>query len=211
MANKAKLPSTQQFLDIAEIKEDVVILKDGTLRAVLLCSSVNFALKSENNQEAILLQFQNFLNTLDFAVQIVIHSRRFDVRPYLALLEGRLKAQESELMQIQTREYIGFVRSFTENTAIMSKSFFVVVPYSPTPVKLKGGLPIGIRRAHPAPAAASSDFNENRTQLEQRMAIVEQGLTRCGLRTARLGTDEEIELFYKLFNPGEEQRHAAVQ
>ena len=208
MAQSAK--PTQEFVPISEIRDGIIVLRDGGLRAVLMVSSVNFALKSEDNQEAILLQFQNFLNTLDFAAQIVIHSRRFDVRPYLALLEERLKKQASELMQIQTREYIGFVRSFTESTAIMSKSFFVVVPYSPTPVKLKGGLPIGIRRAHPAPATASSDFNENRTQLEQRIAIVEQGLTRAGLRTARLGTDEEIELFYKLFNPGEEQKPAAV-
>jgi hypothetical protein len=170
-----------------------------------MVSSVNFALKSEENQQAILLQFQNFLNTLDFSAQIVIHSRRFDVRPYIGLLEERLKKQDSELMQIQTREYIDFVRSFTESTAIMSKNFFIVIPYSPTPVKLKGGLPIGIRTKNATPAVVSADFNENRTQLEQRISIVEQGLTRCGLRTARLGTDEEIELFYKLFNPGEEQ------
>jgi len=200
---------TQEFVPISEIRDGVLVLRDGGLRSVLMVSSVNFALKSEENQQAILLQFQNFLNTLDFSVQIVIHSRRFDVRPYISLLEERLKKQESELMQIQIREYIGFVRSFTESTAIMSKTFFIVVPYSPTPVKLKGGLPIGIRKTGTS-ASVNTDFNENRTQLEQRIAIVEQGLTRCGMRTARLGTDEEIELFYKLFNPGEEQKPAPV-
>ena len=199
---------TQEFVPISEIRDGVLILRDGGLRALLMVSSVNFALKSEDNQEAILLQFQNFLNTLDFSVQIVVHSRRFDVRPYLALLEERVKAQETELLKIQTREYIGFVRSFTESTAIMSKTFFITVPYSPTPVKLKGGLPVGFRK-NQSKSATASDFNETRPKLEQRISIVEQGLTRCGLRTARLGTDEEIELFYKLFNPGEEQ-HAAV-
>ena len=192
---------TQEFVPISEIRDGILVLRDGGLRAVLMVSSVNFALKSEDNQEAILLQFQNFLNTLDFSTQIVIHSRRFDVRPYIALLETRVKAQQTELLE--------FVRSFTESTAIMSKTFFIVVPYSPTPVKLKGGLPIGFRHKNQTATAATSDFNENRTQIEQRISIVEQGLTRCGLRTARLGTDEEIELFYKLFNPGEEQ-HAAV-
>ncbi len=201
---------TQEFVPISEIRDGVLVLSDGGLRALLMVSSVNFALKSEDNQEAILLQFQNFLNTLDFSVQIVVHSRRFDVRPYLALLETRMKAQDTELLKIQIREYIGFVRSFTESTAIMSKSFFIAVPYSPTPVKLKGGLPIGLRRKSGATTVGSADFNESRTQLEQRAAIVEQGLTRCGLRTARLGTDEEIELFYKLFNPGEEQKAAAL-
>lgn len=200
---------TQEFVPITEIRDGVLVLRDGGLRAILMVSSVNFALKSEDNQEAILLQFQNFLNTVDFSVQIVIHSRRFDVRPYLALLEARIKVQQNELLKIQTREYIGFVRSFTESVAIMSKTFFIAIPYSPTPVKLKGGLPIGLRRKNPTAAVATTDFNENRTQLEQRVSIVEQGLTRCGLRTARLGTDEEIELFYKLFNPGEEQ-HAVV-
>ena len=205
-----KTKPTQEFVPINEIRDGVLVLRDGGLRALLMVSSVNFALKSEDNQEAILLQFQNFLNTLDFSVQIVVHSRRFDVRPYLALLETRMKAQDTELLKIQIREYIGFVRSFTESTAIMSKSFFIAVPYSPTPVKLKGGLPIGLRRKSGATTVGSADFNESRTQLEQRAAIVEQGLTRCGLRTARLGTDEEIELFYKLFNPGEEQKAAAL-
>lgn len=207
MPTKAR--PTQEFVPISEIRDGLLVLRGGGLRAVLMVSSVNFALKSEDNQEAILLQFQNFLNTLDFSVQMVVHSRRFDVRPYLALLEERVKAQEAELLKIQIREYIGFVRSFTESTAIMSKTFFIVVPYSPTPVKLKGGLPVGFRSKSASPTQNSTDFSENKTQLEQRIAVVEQGLTRSGLRTARLGTDETIELFYKLFNPGEEQ-HAAV-
>src|SRR3989338_6299018 len=122
--------ASQDFVKIKEIRDGIVILKDGGLRAILMCSSINFALKSEDNQAAIISQFQNFLNSLDFSVQIVVQSRRFDVRPYIATLEEREKGQKNELLKLQTREYIGFIKKFTENTNIMNKSFFVIVPYS---------------------------------------------------------------------------------
>ena len=131
MFNFSKPQPTQEFVPIKEVRDGIVVLKDGSYRAILLVSSINFALKGAGEQQAIIGQFQNFLNSLDFSVQIFIQSRRLDIRPYIALLEERVKEQTNDLMKIQIREYIGFIKNFTENTNIMSKSFFVTIPYSP--------------------------------------------------------------------------------
>ena len=201
--------ATQDFVPIKEVRDGVVILKDGSMRAVVLASSVNFSLKSDDERNAILAQFQDFLNSLDFSVEITIQSRRLDIRPYIALLEEQYKKQLNDLMKIQTREYIGFVKKFTENTNIMTKSFFVVVPYDPAILSTKGGIGGGLfqkKSAEDVSRAKQASFEENRTQLEQRVSVVEQGLVRSGIRVIRLGTEEVIELFYKVFNPGDSEK-----
>lgn len=197
--------SSQDFVPIKEVKDGVVILKDGSMRAVLMTSSVNFALKSTEEQQSILFQFQNFLNTLDFSVQISVQSRRLDIRPYIALLENRLREQTNDLMRIQIKEYIEFVKTFTANTNIMTKSFFIIVPY--TPAKISVGK-VGFLNKEKKTDAQNKieDFEENRTQLDQRVSIVEQGITRTGVRAVKLGTEEVIEIYYKLFNPGDVEK-----
>ncbi|HET8574630.1 MAG TPA: hypothetical protein VFM02_00455 [Candidatus Paceibacterota bacterium] len=196
---------TQDFVPIKEIRNGVVILKNGGLRSVLMASSINFALKSPEEQQAILLQFQNFLNVLEFSVQIYVQSRKLDIRPYIAMLEGRIKAQTSELMRIQTTEYIEFVKKFVEDANIMSKTFYLVIPYDPAPNIKKAGLlsKIGAKPSKEEEQEEKDSIEEHRSQLEQRTSIVEQGLSRTGVRVAQLGTEELIELYYKIFNPGE--------
>jgi type IV secretory pathway VirB4 component len=206
MADSSK--TTQEFVPIKEVRDGVVILKDGGLRALLLASSVNFALKSADEQTSIILQFQNFLNSLDFSVQMFIQSRRLDIRPYLALLEERYKNQFSDLLKIQTREYIEFIRKFTESTSIMSKSFFVVVPYTPAVLSTKKSSLFAKKNS--TASGTSGDFEENLSQLEQRLGVVSQGLTRCGIRVVQLGTEEVIELFYRIFNPGDTEKPIPV-
>jgi len=201
--------ATQEFVPISEVRDGIVMLKDGSMRAIVLASSLNFSLKSDDERNAIILQFQDFLNSLDFPVQMSIQSRRLDIRPYIALLEERYKVQTNDLMKIQTREYIEFVKKFTETTNIMTKSFFVVVPYDPAIVNLKGKSPLSIlQKKSPTEEAQNkeSNFEENRSQLEERVSVVEQGLQRCGIRVVRLGTEEVIELFYKIFNPGDTEK-----
>ena len=204
--------STQDFVPVSEVRDGIVILKDGSLRAILLASSINFALKSEDEQTAFIVQFQNFLNSLDFSVQIFVQSRMLDIRPYIATLEVQFKGQLDDLMRIQIREYIEFIKSFTEAANIMTKNFFVVVPYSSTSVSAAGVskmLPFGNKK--PDVAAANKSFEEQVTQLEQRISIVQQGLVRTGVRTVQLGTEEAIELLYKMFNPGEEGKPMVLQ
>lgn len=202
--------TTQEFVPIQEIRDGVVILKNGGMRSIILASSLNFALKSQDEQGSILMQFQNFLNSLDFSIQIFIQSRKLDIRPYTALLEDRYKEQVTELMKIQVREYIEFIKTFVENTNIMSKSFFVVIPYDPPTINISSNpfskiLP-GKGDTKTQNETADQQFKEYRSQLEQRVAVVEQGLVRCGIRAAELGTEEVVELYYKLFNPGETEK-----
>jgi hypothetical protein len=199
--------ATQEFIPIREIRDGVMILKDGAMRSILMVSSTNFALKSAEEQNSIIFQFQNFLNSINFSVQIFVQSRRLDIRPYIALLENRLKEQTSDLMKVQMREYIKFIHTFTDENNIMKKSFFIVISY--TPPTLDVGKASGLKNlfGKKGPATtAKENFEEQRTQLDQRVSVVEQGLIRCGLRAVQLGTEELIEVFYKLFNPGDVEK-----
>ncbi len=193
----------QQFVPVQEVRDGIVVLKDGTLATVILVSSINLSLKSYDEQRATLMQFQGFLNTLDFPIQIVIQSRRYDVRPYILTLQNRLLEQTEPLLQVQTREYIQFIQTFTDQVNIMRKSFFVVIPYVPAIISQDKGVGKVFSFLSRKKVDTVSDFEEERTQLEERMSVVEQGLTRLGLRIAQLGTQEVIELLYKTFNPGE--------
>ncbi len=206
MPTKAKKTRpSQDFVPVKEVRDGIVTLKNGGLRAVLMASSLNFALKSEDEQNAFIMQFQNFLNSLDFSVQISIQSRKLDIRPYIATLEDRLKETIDELMRIQIREYIDFIKSFTEAANIMTKHFFVIVPYTPATINVSNSsilskMPWSKKGTTPK---VDLSFDENVSQLEQRVSIVQQGLVRSGVRTVQLGTEEIVELLYKIFNPGE--------
>ncbi|MBP9711271.1 MAG: hypothetical protein KBD50_03400 [Candidatus Pacebacteria bacterium] len=205
---KVKAKGTQEFVPLKEVRDGIVILKDGSLRMLLMASSINLALKSSDEQQAIIGQFQNFLNSLEFPLQFFIESRELDIRPYLALLEERNAVELDDLMKIQIREYIAFIKDFTERANIMTKNFFIVIPYDPALIARGGGGVGAISALLPtskgeAVALSDAQFEQYRTQLEQRVAVVEQGLTRTGVRVVKLGTEEIIELFYKLFNPGE--------
>ena len=204
MALKAR--ATQEFIPIKEIRDGIVVLKDGDLRAIVLANSINLSLKSSDEQRATILQFQNFLNTLDFSVQISVQSRKLDIRPYLLLLENRIKVQNEPLLKLQTREYIGFIKDFTDSVNIMTKTFFVVIPYTHTVLKTDSNIFKGIfqkKDKKTLKVEAEMDFEEKRSQLEERVSVIEQGLARCGIKAIQLGTEEVVEAFYKVFNPGE--------
>ena len=192
-----KSKPAQEFVNIQDVRDGVAILKDGRMIMVLMVSTMNFALKSEDEKGATLLQFQTFLNSLEFTTQIYIQSRRLDIKPYLNMLRERLKDDMSSLMRIQVEEYITFIKNFTDNSNIMTKTFFIVIPFSTA---------LGANLAATVGNTAQNEkraerFQNARTQLEQRANIIKQGLTRTGLRVMPLGTDEIVELYYRIFNP----------
>lgn len=206
----AKGVATQQFVPIERVRDGIIVLKNGELRSILITSSLNLSLKSEDEQQAILLQFQNLLNSLDFPIQLFVQSRRLNIKPYIDLLQNRSTEVKEDLLKIQIHEYIGFINKFAEETNIMTKHFFVVVPYLPASSSSSGGASSFIPFGHSATTMGQeeSTFDAARIQLEQRVSTVIQGLTRFGLRAQKLGTEEVVELFYKLFNPGEQDRGA---
>lgn len=203
--------AAQEFVPIKEVRNGVIILKDGGLRAILIASSINLSLKSSDEQMAIISQFQSFLNGLDFSTQIVMQSRRLDIRPYLLMLEERLKVQTEKLLKIQTKEYIDFITSFTGQVNIMTKTFLVVVPYSQTILKSSDGILDKIigggspKKQNDGTKIAidTASFEEKRSQLDQRVNVIISGLGGLGIRSSQLTTEEEIELLYKTFNPGD--------
>ncbi len=199
--------ATQEFIPIKEIRDGVIILNDNSLHMILMASTLNFALKSEDEQEAIILQYQNFLNSLDFPAQFFIESRKLNIGPYISSLQDAEKEQVNELLKIQTKEYIEFVKNFVKSTNVVSKTFYIVVSYSPSVIGGKGGI-LGIfgkggRFSGETKKDSQDQFEETKLQLQQRADVVQQGLIRCGIRVVALNTEELIELFYKLFNPGE--------
>lgn len=196
---------SQNFVPISEIRDGVVIMKDGTMRGVLLVSPLNLGLKSVDEQEAVMNGFQNFLNALEFPIQITSSSRRLDIRPYLMSLENRLHDIPEELLRVQTREYIEFIRWFNEQYNIMSKFFYVIVPYSTvTSTGSSSGMFSGLFGSSKTTKQQKTEsFEENRSQLDQRLGIITQGLSSVGLTAVQLTTEQLIELYHSMFNPGE--------
>ena len=193
--------STQQFLEMEKIKEDVVILKNKSLRGIIMVSSLNFALKSEGEQNAILYQFQDFLNSLDFSIEIVVQSRRLNVTGYLDKLKELERAQEIELLKVQTTDYRKFIGDLIGGGAVMSKTFFVVIPFTLVEIPSLGSKKPSTQEL--TTALSEERFQQARSQLWQRMEFVALGLRRCGLQCTPLNTNELIELFWSLYHPEE--------
>lgn len=203
----AKGQATQDFVPIERVRDGVVILKTGEIRAVLITNSLNLGLKSEDEQQAVLSQFQSFLNSLDFPVQFFVESRKLNIKPYMKLLQERSVLVKEDLLKIQIHEYMGFIKKFTDESNIMTKHFFITVPYfNQTTQTVNASSLLNLGRG--GPKTVEESFEMSRIQLDQRVATVIQGLSRFGLRAQRLGSEEVIELFYKLFNPGEGDRDA---
>ena len=199
--------SSQQFLEFDQIKNGVIILKNKTLRTVLMVSSLNFALKSEEEQSAIIYQFQSFLNSLDFQCQIVVQSRRTNITGYFDELKKLEKNQKNELLKLQTSEYRKFIEGLVENETIMRKTFFVVIPYYLGEEEGEENNKKGIKRFFNKPNISGEineeSFKRHRNQLWQRMEFVALGLRRCDLSTNPLTTPELVELLWSWNHPGE--------
>ncbi|OGZ24062.1 MAG: hypothetical protein A2896_01050 [Candidatus Nealsonbacteria bacterium RIFCSPLOWO2_01_FULL_43_32] len=192
--------STQGFLEIDQIREGVIILKNKALRAVMMVSSLNFALKSEEEQSGIISQFQEFLNSLDFSCQIVIQSRKLNITGYLDQIKALEAKQQNELLKIQTGEYYNFINELVSAGTIMSKSFYVVVPF--TLLEARGTSPGQLfKAAKPIASLTEDEFQRCKQQLWQRMEFVALGLRRVGLQAIPLTTPELIELFWSLHHP----------
>ncbi len=198
-------PPTQRYLDIAEIREDTVVMKDGTLRSVLLVSSINFALKSEDEQQATVQGYIQFLNGLEHPIQVVIQSRRMNIDGYMGELKRQEDSINNELLKSQIRDYMSFVKELVELGEIMQKQFFVVVPYDPSETGEKRKSFMTRLQTSFSPAKIlklnSKNFNDRKSVLTQRVANVSAGLQSMGLQVAMLDTQGLIELYYTCYNP----------
>jgi len=194
--------STQRYLKIADIKQDTVIMKDGTLRAILMVSSINFALKSEDEQQAIISAYITFLNNIDFLLQIVVQSRELNINGYLEAMRKRANEQTNELLKNQTFQYIDYVSQLVSLGKIMNKRFYVVVPYNPISDKRKTFWQSLIEAFKPVDVINLKEerFITLKEQLDLRVDNIMSGLTSMGLNVVRLDTQGLIELFYNSYN-----------
>lgn len=203
-------PSTIRFLDIAEIRDDTVVLKDGTLRAVVLVSSVNFALKSEDEQEAIISAYVSFLNSLEHPIQVVIQSRKLNIDGYMAQLVDKEREQTNDLLRAQIADYRAFIKDLVELGEIMNKRFYIIVPFDPFTAKNKSFWTRLKEVVSPGVAIKLRDkqFQERRDGLNLRLSRIMGGLQSMGLSAAVLNTQTLIELYYSVYNPssGETQK-----
>lgn len=196
-------PATQTHLPITEIKDGVVILKDGTLRAILMTSSINFALKSEDEQNALISSYVGFLNGLDFPLQVVVQSRRLQIKPYLDRLAEAEKNQTNELLRAQIADYRSFVGQLVDMGEIMTKRFYVVVPYDPVTNSKKSfwSRLKEVLRPQLTVRMREDRFNKRKEDLEMRVRQVVSGLSGMGLEIIQLDSQSLIEIYYSTFNP----------
>lgn len=208
--------STQKFIPIENIRNDVVVLRGGKIRSVLQVSSINLALKSQEEQEAVIYTYQNFLNSLDFPIQILINSRLMNIEGYIQNLEGMVLKQETQLLKMQTQEYINFIRRFVEQANIISTDFFIIVPYSLLEADIgKGGAGERFKslfgKSSNLGAADIEKFQYHRSQLMQRVDFISSGLHRIGLTVNALNTKQLISLYWNIYNSKDLRKRNLIQ
>lgn len=207
-------PSTQRYLEISEITRDTIVLRDGTLRVVLLVSSINFGLKSEDEQKAVIQGFVQFLNSLEYPIQIVIQSRKLNIDAYLEDLNRRYREQPNELLKMQMADYMAYLKELVELGEIMNRKFYLVVPYNPMGDKMRGffaqlsdvvSVGVGIVKLK------REKFEHYREVLFRRVNNVIGILNSLGLKAVPLDTQSLIELFYNAYNPVESANQKLVE
>ncbi len=195
--------STQKYVDVEEVRDGVIVLKNGSLRAILLVSSINFDLKATEEQDSIVSQYQNFLNSLDFPIQIIVSSRKLNIKPYLDYLKKKEAQLTNDLLSLQLAEYQNFIKNLTDVSNIMSKFFYIVVPFHPVESVGGGFLDklFGATNSKIAISKRRELFDTYKNQLWQRLDHVSAGLSGTGVQLAPLNTEEIIELLYNSYNP----------
>lgn len=199
--------TTKDFVQVAEIRDTVLVLKNGSLRSIMEASSINFELKSADEQVAIVQGFQNFVNSMDFPLQIVVNSRKLDIGPYIKSLEGLTESLKNELLKIQAAEYTRFIKGLTELTNIMAKKFYIVVPFyvieAPvTKAGFLGAIKSVVSPSKFARTLTDEELENYKTQIGQRIEVIIEGLSGLGIQTKTLAGDELTNLFYSYYNPG---------
>ena len=201
--NKSSGKTTQGFLHMSEIKNDIVVMDDGTLRAILSVSSTNFDLKSEEEQNSIIFNFQRFLNSLEFPIQILMQSRKMEISGYLEKLKSLAEKQTNELLRVQTTEYTEFISRLIDNASIMNKNFYIIVPLGesvlPQATGFLSGL-LGGKNKDRDIARKLENFEKLKEKMDTRVTAVTANLSGIGIRAVRLKTDEIIQLYYNSYN-----------
>lgn len=200
--------STQNALIISEIRDNLVVMNDGTMRAVVACHSINFDLMSEREQEGVEYSYQQFLNSLYFPMQIFVRSQKVDIGPYLDRLSKIRRDQDNMLLGVLMDDYINFISVLAQETNIMEKSFFIIIPYYPagdmnTAVNSSRNFVANLfapqKQQHVRIDEAA--FTKAKDELRNRVGTITNGLAQMSVRCTQLDTKQLGELFYSVYNP----------
>lgn len=212
--------STQNSLQIAEVRDGIVIMNDGSFRSVVMVKSINFDLMSPQEQEAVEYSYQGFLNSLFFPIQIFLRSQKVDIRPYLERLDKIRSEHDNMLLALLMEDYIGYIAELSQQTNIMDKKFYLVIPYFPV-VEVQqaltrsknflGGVGGLFRKADQHVVINEADLENAKTELRNRVQAVLAGLEQCGVQGLPLDTQELIELYYDTYNPDTATRQQLKQ
>ncbi len=210
-----KRNSTQDTLLIAEIRDGVVVMRDGSLRAVIIASAINFDLMSPTERDAVEYAYQSFLNSLHFPIQVTIKSQKIDLENYIARLGQLRQEQDNELLALLMDDYIANIKALIDEVNIMDKQFYVTIPYfPPAAASLKSkNVATGIAsvvKQQAVTTLSEPDFNQFKTELSQRVQLVSSGLSQMGVRNIPLNTQELIDLYYMSYNPDVAQNQKLI-
>src|SRR3989338_3808385 len=198
--------STKQLVEVANIIDNIVLLKNGSLRSVIEVSAINFELRSEGEQIAILQNFQRFVNSIDFPLQIVIHYRKLNIDEYLKLIDQSFNTLANELLKIQAEEYSKFITELSDLSNIMSKKFYIIVPFYVFEAPSKSGVMQSVKSIFKPSTVVKELTPEQletyKSQLLQRTELIFDGLVGMGLKAKTLKEDDLMNLFYGLYSPG---------
>ena len=200
--------STQSTLQLSELRDGMVIMLDGSFRAVIACKSINFDLMSDREREGIEYSYQNFLNSLTFPVQILVRSQRVDIGPYIEKLSAIRRSQDNMLLGVLMDDYIGFMDALAEDANIMEKTFYVVVPYFPNGdaanlIEQGKGF-FGKLFAKPKNTVTRIDtaaYQKAKDEIKNRVDVVVSGMFQIGVQSMQLNTKALGELYYNFYNP----------
>lgn len=207
-AKKGQQNTTQNSLLISEIRDSMVIMSDGSFRAVVACKSINFDLMSSREREGVEFSYQNFLNALYFPIQIFVRSQRVDIGPYIDRLSTIRRSQDNMLLNVLMDDYINFIDVLSQEANIMDKSFFVIIPYFPagdiTNVLEQSKGIFGKIFSKPQTTATKIDkvsYEKAKDEIKNRVDSVTSGLFQIGVNSVQLNTKELGELYYNMYNP----------
>jgi type IV secretory pathway VirB4 component len=204
--------STQNALQLSEVRDGIVIMNDGSFRAVVMCQSINFDLMSPEEREAVEFSYQGFLNSLYFPIQIFVRSQKVDLSPYLDRLDKIRSEQDNMLLGLLMEDYVAFLADIAQQTNIMDKRFYLVIKFPDVEVdvrktlKQSTGFFTGLGNLLGSNKAQHINIDEAtlekaKTELRHRVEAVMQGLAQCGVQSLPLDTEELIELYYDAYNP----------
>jgi hypothetical protein len=193
--------STQDHLDIEDVRDGLALLKDGSACVILETTAVNFSLLSEGEQDAIIYAYAGLLNSLTFPIQLVIKSQKKDINSYLGLLSAQKQKIQNPLLRNQLEKYYEFVQKTVAENEVLDKKFYLIIPFSSLELGVSSTLSSSLKKKKGLPFDKDYILQKAKASLTPKRDHLINQLTRLGLKTKQLTTPAIIKLLFSYYNP----------